>query len=163
MANKKTIALAALDKLSKPDGMRPIWLEELKGDVLYYINALEKERDQFRGMLWSGNYNDKQRMAEHDAKVIDREIEWLHTNYPHLDGPHLGLLQSRVNQLRQKAQDSESFPRADPKELARFDPSTKKCTMNCGPHSDDPRSREERKFLCTDCENVLSKPLLATT
>lgn len=43
------------------------------------------------------------------------------------------------------------FPRADPKALAEFDPTTKICTMNCGPHRDDPRDVKERLFLCTDC------------
>lgn len=43
------------------------------------------------------------------------------------------------------------WPRADPAELAKFDPSTKVCNMNCGPHKDDPRSRAERLFLCDDC------------
>lgn len=41
--------------------------------------------------------------------------------------------------------------RADPEELANFDPRTKACTMNCGPHRDDPRCEKERKFLCDDC------------
>jgi hypothetical protein len=36
-----------------------------------------------------------------------------------------------------------TFHRADPKELARFDPNTKHCTMNCGPHRLDPRSAAE--------------------
>ncbi|HGW5540649.1 TPA: hypothetical protein ACNIM8_005732 [Pseudomonas aeruginosa] len=43
------------------------------------------------------------------------------------------------------------WPRADPDALAAFDPATKVCTMNCGQHARDPRSREERLFLCTDC------------
>jgi hypothetical protein len=43
------------------------------------------------------------------------------------------------------------WPRADPAALAAFDPSTKLCTMNCGPHRDDPRTRAERKLLCGDC------------
>lgn len=43
------------------------------------------------------------------------------------------------------------FQRADPEELAKFDPRTKVCTMNCGPHADDPRDDKERKFLCDDC------------
>jgi len=43
------------------------------------------------------------------------------------------------------------FERADPKALAAFDPATKRCTMNCGPHAKDPRSRAERMFLCDDC------------
>nr|WP_187272830.1 hypothetical protein [Pseudomonas mendocina] len=43
------------------------------------------------------------------------------------------------------------WPRADPAELATFDPASKVCNMNCGQHARDPRSREERLFLCTDC------------
>ncbi|MOA55693.1 hypothetical protein D3C78_1795280 [compost metagenome] len=43
------------------------------------------------------------------------------------------------------------WPRADLAELARFDPEKKTCTMNCGPHKDDPRSRAERLLLCDDC------------
>jgi hypothetical protein len=46
---------------------------------------------------------------------------------------------------------SIQFKRADPFALALFDPATKICTMNCGRHMDDPRSREECKFLCEDC------------
>lgn len=44
------------------------------------------------------------------------------------------------------------WPRADPEALAAFDPSTKTCVMNCGPHVDDPRSAVERFFLCDECE-----------
>jgi hypothetical protein len=43
------------------------------------------------------------------------------------------------------------FTRADPEALRRFDPSTKRCVMNCGPHVDDPRTHVERMFLCDDC------------
>lgn len=43
------------------------------------------------------------------------------------------------------------FRRADPEALAKFDPRTKECTMNCGPHGLDPRSSLERKFLCDEC------------
>jgi hypothetical protein len=32
--------------------------------------------------------------------------------------------------------DALHFTRADPAALARFDPKTKLCTMNCGPHRD---------------------------
>lgn len=46
------------------------------------------------------------------------------------------------------------WQRADPAELAKFDPRTKQCTMNCGPHGLDPRSAAERKFLCDDCDEV---------
>jgi hypothetical protein len=46
------------------------------------------------------------------------------------------------------------FQRADPVELQRFDPQTKRCTMYCGPHVDDPRSAAERAFLCDDCVTV---------
>jgi len=53
------------------------------------------------------------------------------------------------------------WPRANPDELASFDPSTKTCTMNCGPHTDDPRSAAERKLLCKDCEPV-QRPITPT-
>ena len=43
------------------------------------------------------------------------------------------------------------WPRADPVQLQKFDPDSKYCTMNCGQHHDDPRSKEECKFLCKDC------------
>lgn len=43
------------------------------------------------------------------------------------------------------------WPRADPTELATFDQRTKVCTMNCGPHAQDPRTEKERQFLCGDC------------
>lgn len=43
------------------------------------------------------------------------------------------------------------WPRADPAELATFDSATKLCTMNCGPHGLDPRTRAERLLLCDDC------------
>lgn len=43
------------------------------------------------------------------------------------------------------------FTRADPAELAKFDPRSKACSMNCGPHADDPRTRAERMFLCPEC------------
>lgn len=51
------------------------------------------------------------------------------------------------------------WKRADPAELAAFDPSSKVCVMNCGPHADDPRSARERKFLCDDCEPAQRKPM----
>lgn len=46
------------------------------------------------------------------------------------------------------------FTRADPATLAAFDPESKRCTMNCGPHRDDPRTHAERKLLCRDCVEV---------
>lgn len=46
------------------------------------------------------------------------------------------------------------WTRADPDELAKFDPASKLCTMNCGPSGLDPRSRAERMLLCDDCETV---------
>jgi hypothetical protein len=52
------------------------------------------------------------------------------------------------------------FPRADPAELAKFDPAMKRCTMNCAPASNDPRSREERAFLCDDCATGPFPPTL---
>ena len=47
-----------------------------------------------------------------------------------------------------------NFQRADPNALTAFDPRTKVCTMNCGPTVGDPRSPEERRFLCQDCVTV---------
>jgi hypothetical protein len=44
-----------------------------------------------------------------------------------------------------------AWERADPAALAAFDPSSKSCDMNCGKHGLDPRSREERLFLCDLC------------
>lgn len=48
------------------------------------------------------------------------------------------------------------WPRADPAALARFDPRTKQCTMNCGPHMLDPRTEKERRLLCGDCLTTAS-------
>ena len=53
----------------------------------------------------------------------------------------------RTQQLSKRIE----WKRADPEALAKFDPRTKECTMNCGPHQDDPRSEVERQFLCEDC------------
>lgn len=50
------------------------------------------------------------------------------------------------------------WTRADPAALAKFDPASKVCTMNCGPHGLDPRSRAERLLLCDDCETVAPAP-----
>ena len=50
-----------------------------------------------------------------------------------------------------KAYKPIEFKRADPDKLATFDQKTKVCTMNCGPHRDDPRDDRERKFLCDEC------------
>lgn len=44
-----------------------------------------------------------------------------------------------------------TFTRADPAALASFDPRSKLCTMNCGPHAQDPRTPAERRFLCPEC------------
>ena len=43
------------------------------------------------------------------------------------------------------------WPRAHPADLARFDPRSRYCTMNCGPHAEDPRTEAERRLLCGDC------------
>ena len=52
------------------------------------------------------------------------------------------------------------FTRADPAALARFDPRTKVCSMNCGPHRLDPRSDTERAFLCPECYEVGASELV---
>lgn len=46
------------------------------------------------------------------------------------------------------------FPRADPAELAKFDPATRWCHMNCGKHVQDPRTFKEIKLLCGDCLEI---------
>lgn len=51
------------------------------------------------------------------------------------------------------------WPRADPAELAKFDPASKVCTMNCSPLASDPRSRAERLFLCGDCDQQVASPM----
>lgn len=43
------------------------------------------------------------------------------------------------------------WERADPAALAKFDPKTKTCTMNCGKHGLDPRCYKEFRFMCDDC------------
>ena len=43
------------------------------------------------------------------------------------------------------------WERADPVALAKFDPATKTCTMNCGKHALDPRCYKELRFMCDDC------------
>lgn len=53
-----------------------------------------------------------------------------------------------------------SFSRADAAALALFDESTKQCHMQCGRHSNDPRTWKECLFLCTDC-SVEARPLAA--
>lgn len=58
------------------------------------------------------------------------------------------------NERETKPAPAIEFHRADPAELARFDPATKRCTMNCGPSRKNPRTDAERKFLCDDCVNI---------
>ena len=61
-------------------------------------------------------------------------------------------LKTRKPKATQSAPESPiEWERADPAELAKFDPATKICDMNCGKHGLDPRSREERLFLCDLC------------
>jgi NADPH-dependent glutamate synthase beta subunit-like oxidoreductase len=60
------------------------------------------------------------------------------------------IKQRRAEIAKREAKPIE-FTRADPAELAKFDPATKLCQMNCGAHRDDPRSFKEIKLLCGDC------------
>jgi len=46
------------------------------------------------------------------------------------------------------------FPRADPAELAKFDPTAKQCAMNCSRSAADPRTDAERIMLCGDCNTM---------
>jgi hypothetical protein len=50
------------------------------------------------------------------------------------------------------------WPRADPAALRDFDPATRRCTMNCGQHRDDPRSRCEMLLLCNECDELPPYP-----
>jgi len=43
-----------------------------------------------------------------EADDVDSSVEWLHVNYHHLDGHHLGILTARANRLRQQASEIES-------------------------------------------------------
>lgn len=56
--------------------------------------------------------------------------------------------------LSEMAPAAPTFPRADPAALAAYVPGSKRCTMNCGAHVNDPRSAAERAVLCDDCETV---------
>jgi hypothetical protein len=58
----------------------------------------------------------------------------------------------KVKPVQPAAETPIEWTRADPAALDQFDAATKTCTMNCGPHGLDPRSREERLFLCDDCD-----------
>lgn len=65
--------------------------------------------------------------------------------------------------MRKKLPDTPRAPivwprAADRAALAAFDPNTKLCTMNCGPHRDDPRDAKERQFLCDECIDVTPPP-----
>ena len=46
------------------------------------------------------------------------------------------------------------WPRSNPDDLAKFDPETQRCTMNCGQSALDPRSKKECIFQCDDCEVI---------
>ena len=46
------------------------------------------------------------------------------------------------------------YPRTPRETLLTFDPASKRCTMNCGQHGSDPRSRAEMMFQCEDCETL---------
>ena len=48
----------------------------------------------------------KAHILEKQAEAVEAAIEWLHNQYPKLDGPHLGLLTTRVQRLRQQAAES---------------------------------------------------------
>lgn len=51
------------------------------------------------------------------------------------------------------------YPRTPRETLLTFDPASKRCTMNCGQHGSDPRSRTEMMFQCEDCETLSDEEL----
>lgn len=63
----------------------------------------------------------------------------------------IGAKKRKVKPAQSAPQSPIEWERADPAALASFDPATKTCDMNCGPHGLDPRSRKERLFLCDLC------------
>ncbi|TPG89835.1 hypothetical protein EAH72_31140 [Pseudomonas caspiana] len=63
----------------------------------------------------------------------------------------MGVKAPKVKPTQPAAEKPIEWPRAAPAALDQFDPATKTCNMNCGPHAHDPRSRKERLFLCDDC------------
>ena len=77
------------------------------------VLKLEEDNSRLRGMLWSGNYNDKQRMAEHDAEVIESFLENQLRSACLSSGWNTDssayqvslMLEDYANQLRQKAQE----------------------------------------------------------
>ena len=74
------------------------------------VLKLEQENSRLRGMLWSGNYNDKQRMAEHDAEVIEKiKTKWIgifeQENEVYTSVEIIDALDHEINQLRQKVQE----------------------------------------------------------
>lgn len=76
--------------------------------------------------------------------VIDRDIL----------NPAWRVIEAKMRRLKPAKPAVEKpieWPRADPLVLVNFDPASKTCNMNCGAHGLDPRSREERLFLCDDC------------
>lgn len=78
--------------------------------LLSHITQMEQEIERLRGMLWSGNYNDKQRMHVHDAQVIERLVDDLDFVYSESCGHALSVdeILDYANQLRQQAKEVQS-------------------------------------------------------
>ena len=51
------------------------------------------------------------------------------------------------------------YPRTPRETLLTFDPASKRCTMNCGQHGSDPRSRTEMMFQCEYCKILSDEEL----
>ena len=68
--------------------------------------------------------------------------------------PAAVVLPDPVVTVREPAAEKPEFPRADPAALAAYVPGSKRCTMTCDAHADDPRCAAERALLCDDCETV---------
>ena len=49
--HSRKIVMAALRNLCAPDGMRTIWIQDLRDDVVRYIKQLEQERDQLKAAV----------------------------------------------------------------------------------------------------------------
>ncbi|MDA8260220.1 MAG: hypothetical protein M0Z99_32080 [Betaproteobacteria bacterium] len=87
------------------------------------------------------------------GELIDRLREVIESNATERESSALPVGRPKANKPAASTDSVApiTFPRANPDELEGFYISTKQCTMNCGRHSEDPRSEKERRFLCTDC------------
>lgn len=59
------------------------------------IERLQEDNNKIRGRMHDQWINQNKVKAD----AVRMEIENLHNSYPHLDGPHLGILTHRANKI----------------------------------------------------------------